>query len=90
MATIARFRQILKEQLDAEKTGVLSRWSGESFPGSGCGRQTSAKAGDWARTMTGRPCGSAGFVEKLESALGRVLRTRKPGPKPKRPLGSEK
>jgi len=36
------------------------------------------------QTRTGRPCGSAGFVEHLESLLGRVLRPRKRGRKPKR------
>ena len=30
---------------------------------------------------TGRPLGSEGFVEKLEDALDRVLRKKKPGPK---------
>ena len=30
---------------------------------------------------TGRPLGSAGFVEQLETVLGRLLRKRKPGPK---------
>ena len=35
------------------------------------------------QTMTGRPCGSRPFVEHLESALGRRLRPRKRGPKPK-------
>ncbi len=32
---------------------------------------------------TGRPLGSAPFIEQLEKALGRVLRTKKPGRKPK-------
>ena len=32
---------------------------------------------------TGRPMGSAGFVERLERILGRALRPQKPGPKPK-------
>ncbi len=36
------------------------------------------------RTRTGRPCGSASFVKQLESLLGRVLRPRKRGPKPKK------
>ena len=36
------------------------------------------------QTRTGRPCGSTGFVEHLESLLGRVLRPRKRGPKPKK------
>jgi putative transposase len=35
------------------------------------------------RTHTGRPCGTAGFVERLESLVGRLLRPRKRGPKPK-------
>jgi putative transposase len=33
---------------------------------------------------TGRPLGSEGFVEKLESALERILKRGKPGPKGKR------
>jgi putative transposase len=36
-------------------------------------------------TLTGRPCGSAGFIEALEAVLGRVLRPKKRGPKPKAP-----
>ena len=36
------------------------------------------------QTTTGRPCGSRLFVEHLESALGRLLRPRKRGPKPKK------
>jgi putative transposase len=36
------------------------------------------------QTRTGRPCGSTGFIERLESALGRILRPRKRGPKPKK------
>jgi putative transposase len=31
---------------------------------------------------TGPPLGSAAFVERLEAALGRALKKRKPGPKP--------
>jgi putative transposase len=38
---------------------------------------------------TGRPLGDAGFVERCERALGRVLRTRKPGPRSQRSLESE-
>ncbi len=34
-------------------------------------------------TRTGRPPGEVGFVERLESLLGRVLRPGKRGPKPK-------
>lgn len=37
-------------------------------------------------TRTGRPCGSPGFLERLESLLDRRLRRRKPGPKPRKPL----
>ncbi len=33
---------------------------------------------------TGRPLGSAGFIEKMEQSLGRILRPRKPGPKKKK------
>jgi hypothetical protein len=36
------------------------------------------------QTRTGRPCGPRGFIEHLESPLGRLLRPRKRGPKPKR------
>jgi len=35
------------------------------------------------QTATGRPCGSPTFVQRLESTLGRILRPRKRGPKPK-------
>ena len=35
------------------------------------------------RTRTGRPCGSDSFVKQLEPLLGRILRPRKRGPKPK-------
>lgn len=35
------------------------------------------------QTNTGRPCGSAQFLEQLEGLLKRVLRPLKPGPKPK-------
>lgn len=34
-------------------------------------------------TLTGRPCGSASFVQTLEGILGRVLHPQKPGPKAK-------
>ena len=34
-------------------------------------------------TRTGRPLGSAAFLETLEAALGRSLRPHKPGRKPK-------
>jgi len=33
---------------------------------------------------TGRPLGGLKFIERLERALGRVLRRRKPGPRPKK------
>jgi len=33
---------------------------------------------------TGRPLGAAGFLDQVESMLNRVLRPRKPGPKPKK------
>ncbi|HUU58573.1 MAG TPA: transposase, partial [Phycisphaerae bacterium] len=36
------------------------------------------------RTRTGRPWGPVEFVKRLESTLGRSLRPRKRGPKPKR------
>ncbi|MBX7245002.1 MAG: transposase [Candidatus Sumerlaeaceae bacterium] len=35
------------------------------------------------RTMTGRPCGSASFVERLEDELNRILQPQKSGRKPK-------
>jgi len=35
------------------------------------------------QTRTGRPCGSAPFIQHLECLLGRVLHPRKRGPKPK-------
>ena len=35
-------------------------------------------------TITGRPCGSPSFVERLETMLGRSLRPKKRGRKPKR------
>ena len=34
---------------------------------------------------TGRPCGSADWVESLERQTGRVLTKQRPGPKPRRP-----
>lgn len=34
-------------------------------------------------TRTGRPLGSEGFMERLESITGRTLRPARPGPKPK-------
>jgi hypothetical protein len=33
---------------------------------------------------TGRPLGDDAFVERLEASLGRNLRPRKPGPKPRK------
>ncbi len=33
---------------------------------------------------TGRPLGDDAFVERLEARLGRTLRPRKPGPKPRK------
>jgi len=36
-----------------------------------------------ACTRTGRPLGAAGFVQRIERTLGRLLRRRKPGPAPK-------
>ncbi|MCF6238160.1 MAG: transposase [Candidatus Marinimicrobia bacterium] len=36
---------------------------------------------------TGRPLGSAGFIEKMEQSLGRVLHPQKPGPKKKKKSG---
>jgi putative transposase len=33
---------------------------------------------------TGRPLGGDAFVERLEASLGRDLRPRKPGPKPRK------
>ena len=35
------------------------------------------------RTMTGRPCGEPSFIERLEGQLGRALKPKKPGRKPK-------
>ncbi len=40
-------------------------------------------------TRSGRPLGEPGFVERLESLLGRGLRPGKRGPKPKRCCRSE-
>ena len=37
-----------------------------------------------AHERTGRPLGSEDFVGRLESSLGRALKRRKPGPKPKK------
>ena len=36
------------------------------------------------RTRTGRPWGSVSFIKQFESQLGRILRPRKPGPKPRK------
>ncbi len=46
---------------------------------------TPAEEADTLRryVQTGRPLGSPGFVERIEDALGRLLRRRKPGPKPR-------
>ena len=35
------------------------------------------------QTRTGRPCGSAAFLDHLQSTLGPILRPRKRGPKPR-------
>lgn len=35
------------------------------------------------RTMTGRPCGAVAFIERLEGLLGRMLKPRKRGRRPK-------
>ena len=35
-------------------------------------------------THIGRPCGGKEFIDRLEATLGRTLRSRKRGPKPKR------
>lgn len=35
-------------------------------------------------TKTGRPCGSKGFVDELESLTGRILHAQKRGPKPRK------
>ncbi|MBM3319162.1 MAG: transposase [Candidatus Eisenbacteria bacterium] len=42
------------------------------------------------RTRTGRPCGSDLFLNHLETALGRVLRPKQPGPLRGRAQGSSK
>ena len=39
------------------------------------------------RTMTGRPCGDVSFIERLEGLLGRALKPKKPGRKPKTATG---
>ena len=36
-----------------------------------------------AHARTGRPRGGAGFIEALEAGTGRILRRRKPGPRPR-------
>ncbi len=36
------------------------------------------------KTMTGRPCGSEEFIERLEGLIRRVLKRQKPGRKPKK------
>jgi putative transposase len=38
------------------------------------------------RTFTGRPCGDDMFIKTVESSVGRPLRPRKPGPKPRSSL----
>ena len=35
-------------------------------------------------TRTGRPFGSKAYVARVEKLTGRILRRRKPGPKPRR------
>ena len=47
-----------------------------------------AEAAMWRRhERTGRPLGGAGFVERLEGMLGRVLRRQRPGRKPRERRG---
>ena len=36
-------------------------------------------------TRTGRPCGDSSFIARLEALLGRVLKRRRPGRKPRQP-----
>jgi hypothetical protein len=33
---------------------------------------------------TGKVCGSSGLIERVESALGHILRLRRRGPKPRK------
>jgi putative transposase len=59
---------------------LVSDWGSylrEPVPGDLCERLH-------AHLRTGRPLGSEGFLKDLERRLGRPLRPRKPGPKPKR------
>jgi len=58
----------------------VNDWRG--FVAAGEDEATVARLRRHART--GRPLGDAGFIARLEDELGRRLRRRKPGPKPKR------
>jgi putative transposase len=42
-----------------------------------------------SQTHTGRPCGTVGFIERLEGLLGRRLRPAKRGRKPKQSAGDQ-
>ena len=56
------------------------------LPGRGVGESSPAEPTCEAirlHTRTGRPLGSEGFVDRLESITGRTLRPARPGPKPK-------
>lgn len=62
------------------REGVVEDWS--SWLAGEQAEQTDAIR---SRTMTGRPCGSMEFIERLEGLLGRILKPKKPGRKPKKP-----
>ncbi len=61
--------------------GGVEDWSGWLVDGSG---DAEVFAELRRHTRTGRPLGDRGFVERLESLLGRVLRPGKRGPKPRK------
>jgi putative transposase len=64
--------------------GAHTNWRAMLRDGLEAGDSTKgAEAEIQAHQRTGRPWGSASFVERLEAATGRQLQPRKPGPKPK-------
>jgi len=62
---------------DFPPTGVIGDW--RAWLGAEDGRASGLLR---RQTATGRPCGGAAFIARLEAALQRVLRPRKRGPQP--------
>jgi putative transposase len=64
------------DQTPAEETGSWSRWLEFN-------NDDEIDDAIRERTFTGRPCGTEAFVSSAEQSLGRQLKPKKPGPKPK-------